>query len=156
MLARQPLPGSATRKQFDRLAAALQQRYGPHARALEPGHWVFEVMTDGRRSQVVHLLFKNAPEHGEDAARLVTVSPIGALPPRYNLEELLRRNATLDVGAICIEDFRNEDGELETFLTLRASHLILTADFAEAWEMIEKVARVADELELDIHAQDVH
>ena len=43
-----------------------------------------------------------------------------------------------------------------TYLTLRASHLVATADFEEVWEMLEKVARVADDIEKDIYARDVH
>ncbi len=156
MLARQPIPGASNRMKFKQLATALQEQYGPNARAVDAGHWVFEVMTEERRSQVVHLLLKEVSANGEDVSRIITNSPIGPLPLRYDPESLLRRNARLDVGAICIEDFRNEDNELVTYLTLRASHLIATADFAEVWEMIEKVARVADKLEKEIYASDLY
>lgn len=156
MLARQPLPGSSNRMKFKQLATALQDQYGPNAQEIDVDHWIFEVLTNGQRSQVVHLLLKEVTTSGEDVSRIVTNSPIGPLPPRYDLESLLRRNATLDVGAICIEDFRDDDNDLVTYLTLRASHLISTADFAEVWEMIEKVARVADDLEKEIYARDIH
>ena len=156
MLARQPLPGSTNRMKFKQLATALQDQYGPNAQEIDADHWIFEVLTNGQRSQVVHLLLKELSANGEDASRIVTNSPIGPLPPRPDLESLLRRNATLDVGAICIEDFRDNENDLVSYLTLRASHLISTADFAEVWEMIEKVARVADDLEKEIYARDVH
>ena len=71
-------------------------------------------------------------------------------------QKLLRMNANLDVGAICIADFRNEDNESISYFTLRASHLVQTADFEEVWEMVEKVAGVADALEKDIYASDIH
>ncbi len=156
MLARQPIPGSSNRMKFKQLATALRQQYGPNAKEITPDHWVFEVMTEEQRSQVVHLLLKEVSANGHDVSRIITNSPIGPLPLRYDLETLLRRNARLDVGAICIEDFRTEDNELVTYLTLRASHLISTADFAEVWEMIEKVARVADNLEKEIYASDLY
>lgn len=141
---------------FKQLATALQDQYGPNAQEIDVDHWIFEVLTNSQRSQVVHLLLKEVSANGEDVSRIVTNSPIGPLPPRPDLESLLRRNASLDVGAICIEDFRDDENDLVTYLTLRASHLISTADFAEVWEMIEKVAHVADDLEKEIYARDVH
>ena len=141
---------------FKQLATALQDQYGPNAQEIDVDHWIFEVLTNSQRSQVVHLLLKEVSANGEDVSRIVTNSPIGPLPPRPDLESLLRRNASLDVGAICIEDFRDDENDLVTYLTLRASHLISTADFAEVWEMIEKVARVADDLEKEIYARDIH
>lgn len=133
----------------------LRDRYGPNAREIEPNHWVFEVMTGDHRSQIVHLIYKEYA-NGEDNSRIVVDSPIGPRPQRLDLESLLRKNAELDVGAICIEDFRNDDNELITYITLRASHLVSTLDYEEVWEMIEKVARVADRLELEIYARDLH
>ena len=139
---------------FSNLTAMLQDRYGPNSKEVEPNHWVFEVMTDDQRSQVVHLILREQSADGQDVSRIIADSPIGPLPQRFDLESLLRRNAELDVGAICIEDFRNEENQLVTYLTLRASHLVGTADFEEVWEMVQKIARVADELEKDIYAQD--
>lgn len=156
MLARKLNPGTATRMKFTQLARSLQERFGPNAREVDDDHWVFEVMTEDQRSQVVHLLLQDVSANGQDVSRIITNSPIGPLPPRPDMESLLRRNAELDVGAICIEDLRNEEEEMVAYLTLRASHLIETADFAEVWEMIEKVAHVADLLEKEIYALDVH
>ncbi|PSQ99174.1 MAG: hypothetical protein BRD48_04895 [Bacteroidetes bacterium QS_9_68_14] len=146
---------------FRALTDRLKSRFGENAREVGASHWVYEVMTGNQRSQVVHLLYKEQRENGREANRIVADrivadSPIGPLPRRYDLEQLLRRNAELDVGAICIEDFRNEEGDQVTYLTLRASHLLSTLDFEEVWEMIEKVARVADVIERDVYASDLH
>jgi hypothetical protein len=156
MLARKLAPYIDERMKFDNLTSMLEDRYGPNARQVEPDHWVFEVWTGDQRSQVVHLILKEHSANGTDISRVVADSPIGPMPQRYDLESLLRRNAELDVGAICVEDFRNEENDLVTYLTLRASHLVSTADFEEVWEMVEKVARVADLLEKDIYASDLH
>lgn len=156
MPTRRIIPFQQSRMKFDNLTSMLEERYGPNSKEVEPYHWVFEVMTGENRSQIVHLILKEHSANGQDVSRIVADSPIGKLPQRFDHESLLRRNAELDVGAICIEDFRNEDNELITYLTLRASHLISTADFEEIWEMVEKVARVADELEKDIYARDLH
>ena len=144
------------RMRFRNLTQTLQDRYGPNSKEIEPDHWVFEVMTGDQRSQIVHLIYKDLSSGGDDLSRIVVDSPIGPRPQRFDLETLLRKNAELDVGAICIEDFRNDDKELVTYITLRASHLVSTLDFEEIWEMIEKVARVADEIERDIYARDLH
>lgn len=144
-----------TNMRFDRLTSLLQDRYGPNSKEVETNHWAFEVMTGDQRSQVVHLIYKEAVD-GSDRSRIVVDSPIGPRPQRFDLEGLLRKNAQLDVGAICIEDFRNDENELVTYITLRASHLVSTLDLEEIWEMIEKVARVADRVERDIYAQDLH
>jgi len=140
---------------FDRLTSSLRERYGPNSKQIEPNHWVFEVMTEDQRSQLVHLIYKDAMD-ADESARIVVDSPIGPRPHRLDLESLLRKNAELDVGAICIEDFRNDDNELVTYITLRASHQVSTLDFEEVWEMVEKVAHVADRLERDIYARDLH
>lgn len=154
MLARSS--ASTTRTQFSTLTADLQARYGSQAREVEANHWIFEVPTADQRSQVVHLLLRQRETQGRDVSRLVADSPIGPVPQRYDFEKLLRMNANLDVGAICIADFRNEDNESISYFTLRASHLVQTADFEEVWEMVEKVAGVADALEKDIYASDIH
>ena len=156
MLAHKLNARSWSRMKFTQLAKTLQEEYGSAAREVDTDHWIFEAPTNGQRSQVVHMLMKEVSSSGQDVSRIVTSSPIGPLPPRHDLESLLRRNATLDVGAICIEDLRDEENASVPYLTLRASHLILTADYAEVWEMIEKVAQAADELEKEIFAHDVY
>lgn len=141
---------------FKNLTSMLRARYGPHSREVEPDHWMFEVMTGDNRSQVVHLICKEMNVDGRDMSRIIADSPIGPVPQRADFESLLRKNAELDVGAICIEDFRDEENQLVSYFTLRASHLVSTADFEEIWEMVEKVSHVADRLEKDIYASDVH
>lgn len=141
---------------FKNLTSMLRSRYGPHSREVEPNHWMFEVLTGENRSQVVHLICKEQDINGQDLSRVIADSPIGPVPHRADLESLLRKNADLDVGAICIEDFRDEENQLVSYLTLRASHLVSTADFEEVWEMVEKVSHVADRLERDIYARDLH
>lgn len=141
---------------FSTLTSRLKSRFAENARRVSDSHWVFEVMTGDQRSQVVHLLYKGKRANGRDTSRIVADSPIGPLPRRYDLEQLLRRNAQLDVGAICIEDFRNEENDQITYLTLRASHLLSTLDFEEIWEMIEKIAHMADVIEREVYASDLH
>ncbi len=141
---------------LERITDALLQHYGERGRAISAGHAVFEVATTAERSQVVHLLCQELRVDGVEASRLVFDSPIGPPPPRYDAEQLLRKNAALDVGAICIEDYRDDDGEEVTYLTLRATHRLSTLDAGTAREMLESVALVADRLEEEIYAHDRH
>lgn len=141
---------------FQNLTSMLRARYGPHSKEVEPDHWMFEVLTGDNRSQVVHLICKEQNVNGRDLSRVIADSPIGPVPQRADLEWLLRKNADLDVGAICIEDFRDEENQVVSYLTIRASHLVSTADFEEIWEMVEKVSYMADRLEKDIYASDLH
>ena len=140
---------------FDNITKLLERRYGSNAQQLDDNHWVLEVMTERNRSQVVHVLLKQYSSNGRDVSRLIVDSPIGPVPQRYDFESLLRRNASLKSGAICIEDFRDEDNDLISYLTLRASHLVHTADEEEVAEMIETTTRVADDLEQEIFARDL-
>ena len=141
---------------FDDITSLVKKRLDSNSRRVEANHWMFEVGVGRNRSQVIHLIYKNKTRNEKDVSRLVIDSPIGPLPKRYDPESLLRKNAELDVGAICIEDFRKEDRELVTYLTLRASHLVHTLDQEEVWEMIDLVAQVADRLEKDIYARDLY
>lgn len=149
-------PSRPALMKFKNLTSMLRSRYGPHSKEVEPNHWMFEVLTGENRSQVVHLICKEQNVNGRDMSRIIADSPIGPVPPRADYETLLRKNANLDVGAICIEDFRDEENQLVSYFTLRASHLVSTADFEEIFEMVEKVSRVADRLERDIYASDLH
>ncbi|PSQ89822.1 MAG: hypothetical protein BRD45_01870 [Bacteroidetes bacterium QS_8_64_10] len=141
---------------FDDITSMLQSQFGGSSRQVERDHWMFEVGTGRNRSQVIHLILKEYASSGQDVSRIVIMSPIGPRLKRYDCESLLRKNAELDTGAICLEDFRNEENDLVTYLTLRASHLVRTADQEEVWEMIETVARMADRQERDIYARDMH
>jgi hypothetical protein len=143
-------------KKFASLVNLLRERYGSDAREVDPDHWMFEVSTGPNRSQVIHFICKQISADGQDVSRIVVTTPVGKLPSRFSLESLLRRNAKLDVGAICVEDLRDEERAVEPYLTVRATHLVSTADFEEIWEMAEKVAMVADTLEKEIYASDHH
>lgn len=145
---------SAPRRQFDVLVRTLADRYRNDAREMAPTHWAFEVETGGGRSHVVHLFLHEHASDALDASRLIASAPVGPVPSKLDCEGLLRRNARLDVGAICVEDLRTDDGPAP-FLTLRATHLLVTAEFEEAWELVEQVARVADALEKDLFVHDV-
>ncbi len=155
MLASVPSSASPSRRLFAQITAQLEARYGQNGREMDTDHWAFEVMTGGQRSQVIHLLFRELSSEGKDVSRIVVTSPVGRVPPRPDYESLLRWNAELDVGAISITDLRTAEGVVP-YLTVRATHLILTADFEEVWEMAEKVARVADALEKEIYATDAY
>ena len=142
--------------EFATLTNELVTRYQNNLRKIDDGHWVLEIDTRDSRSQIVHVLHRRKTMGGEDASRVVADSPIGPLPQRFDLERLLRKNAELEIGAICIEDYRNDENELETYITLRASRRLRTMDLPEIWEIIEKVAFAADDLELEIYARDLH
>jgi len=154
MLANQTRTEKPSLMKFASLVDLLRDRYESDAREVDPDHWMFEVNTGPGRSQVVHFMRKDISADGHDVSRVIVTTPIGKLPQRFSLESLLRKNAKLDVGAICIEDIRDDEGQVVTYLTLRASHLVATADFEEIWEMLEKVAVVADRLEKEIYASD--
>lgn len=147
-------PLTAARRQFDLVAKTLAERYGDDAREIGPGHWAFEVDTTGGRTQVVHFLLHEYASDALDASRLIASSPVGPVPLKLDCESLLRRNASLDVGAICVEDLRTDEGP-RPYLTLRATHLLVTAEFEEAWELVDQVAHVADALEKDLFVHDV-
>ena len=155
MLASVPSSASPSRQLFAQITAQLEARYAQNGREMDTGHWAFEVMTGGQRSQVIHLLFRELTSGGKDVSRIVVTSPVGRVPPRPDYEALLRWNAELDVGAISITDLRTAEGVVP-YLTVRATHLIRTADFEEVWEMAEKVARVADAIEKEIYATDTY
>ena len=141
---------------FRQLALTLHQQFGADAREVAPGHWAFEVKTRKQRSQVVHLLLKQQSAEGHDTSRLVVSSPIGPLPRRCNFEWLMRQNASLDVGALCVEELRDGDNTPVVYLTHRASHLVETAQQADVWEMVHQVAGVADRIEEELFVHDVH
>ncbi len=153
---------------IDALSDALLAHCDDRGRAIDDRHWVFEVPTGEDRSQVVHVLYEEEAAGASGAACLILDSPIGPVPNRFDAERLLRRNAALHVGAICIEDYHTEAAEAGagegaaaergtvTYLTLRATHLLSTLSDAVACQMLEAVARTADELEADLYGHDLH
>ena len=134
----------------------LDEQFGPNVKEVDADHWLVEVGTRRRRSQIVHVR-RTVWDDGEASdERLVAESPIGRWRKRYDAQNLLRKNAELDVGAICLEEIGEDDGEPGVYLVFRASRLLKTADELEVWEMVQHVARVADDLESDIYAFDRH
>jgi hypothetical protein len=134
----------------------LRNAYGGNLRQDDPHRWRIEVFTSRSRSQVVHLMCKERRHAEDEESRVIAESPIGPVLRRFNPEIVLRKNAGLDVGAICINDLKNEEQMVIPYLTLRASHLMATLDIPELEELISKVAHVADELEEEIFGKDFH
>ncbi len=134
----------------------LEEQFGPNLREVDADHWLVEVSTRRRRSQVVHVRWLSREGGEVEKDRLIAESPIGQWHKRYDAHMLLRKNADLDVGAICLEEMEQENGEHAEYLIFRASRLLHTADTLEVWEMIAHVANTADELESDIFAFDRH
>ncbi len=153
MLAHQITPTFASRNRFEQLASALQPFFASRARQAAQDHWMFEVKTGGGRSQVVHLLLERLDE--TSTARVIIESPIGPLPHRFDGQALLRKNAALDEGAFCIEDFFESSSRARAYLTFRASRHITKAAVGEMRDLIEQAAMVADGLEKDLFAHDL-
>lgn len=134
----------------------IRNQYDPNVERISATHWRVDIALEEGRSQIVHLLHKTFQVGDIETQRLVIDTPIGPLPKRFDLKGLLRRNATLDSGAICIEDFRNDDNQLITYISLRATYPLAPTDPAELEDLIETSANVADELEDSIFARDLH
>ena len=137
-----------------KLIAQLKEHYGDNFSREENNHWLFEVITKSGRSQLVHLFYKKQVLLEKDISRFITVSPIGPIFRHFEYEKVLRKNYELEVGAICIEDFKNNSDSLTPYLVLRASHLAPTIDYEEALELINKTGTIADQLEDEIFAVD--
>lgn len=118
--------------------------------------WRFELYTNSNRSQVVTLLYKERFESGKDVSRFISFSPIGAIFKHFNYENVLRKNTELDIGTIAIEDLKNHEDIKVPYLVFRASHLSITADYIEIYELLVKTAQYADTLENDLFAKDTH
>lgn len=131
---------------------ALQAAFEPALKRVSEWHWMVEVPTGGGRSQVLHVHW--APQGAEERTRLVLISPIGTLSRAVSPEAILRLNATLEEGMLCLEDYRNAEGALVTHLALRAPLPArwLPADALPA--LVQSVARQADQLELTLFVTD--
>jgi hypothetical protein len=141
---------------FREIVKVLESKYNKNFRQDEPNHWRFEVKVGEGRSQVVHLLYKEKKVSDIDVSRIIVETPIGPVHRHLNFEFILRKNTELDVGALCIHDLKNEENLILPYLTLRGTHLVPTADLEEVFEMIEKVAKCADSLEMELFATDFH
>lgn len=145
------MPSSdAYRDKFDRFVSMIGTAL-PTDRRREDSVAI-EVPTRRQRTQVVHLDYR--PSTDEEPPRIVVQSSVGAVPRRLDREDLLRRNAGLEAGAICITDVSTGDGQPQPYLAVRATHLLSTADEREVWALVEAVAHAADGLEYDLFARD--
>lgn len=140
----------------DEIIKQLKEHYGKNCVQSGANHWLFEVITKSDRSQVVHLFYKKITLSEKDISRFITVSPIGPVSRHFEYEKILRKNSELDIGAICIEDLKNEDKLSVPYLVFRATHLVPTIDYEEIWELIDKTGVTADQLEEEIYANDIH
>lgn len=118
--------------------------------------WRFEVFTESGRSQVVTLLYKEQFYSGQNISRFITFSAIGPIFREFNYEYVLRKNCQLDIGTIGIEDLKNQENIKVPYLIFRATHLFVTADYLEIWELIVKTGEYADKLEQNIYSKDNH
>lgn len=117
-------------------------------------HYRIEIMTERKRSQVVHLFYMQKEINSTDTSRYEFISPIGRLLYSFNYEDILEKNSKISVGAICIRDFEDQEGIEKPFLAVRATHLARTVLFADIFELINEVAKLADQLELEIYGKD--
>jgi len=135
----------------------LKEKYGSSfSRNVDKNHWRFEILTNEGRSQVIEVFYKGKVSSTDNESRIIIESPIGPIFKNLNFEMLLRKNSELDVGAISIEDLRNNENLMISYLTLRASHILKTAQNEEIIELAEKVAFFSDKLEKEIFARDYH
>lgn len=133
----------------------LSKKFGNNMIKSSDCHYRIEVTTNDGRTQVVELLYKSKNKEGFDASRFVAISPIGPIFRTFNYEEILKHNSLLSVGAICIDDYKNNDGFTIPYLIVRATHLVITAQIEEIFELVNEVAFVADELEGNIYGNDL-
>ena len=133
--------------------AQLAQEIG-NARQNPDGSWVFQVATAPTRAHGVTVMLCTAEAKGTDISRVIAFAPIGAVIASAPWERILRRNADLDVGAIAIAELWTTHNTRRPYLVFRASHLAVTMDYLELWELVVKTANYADELEREIYSRD--
>lgn len=135
--------------------AKLIKKYEKNIIKASDNHYRIEIKLEDKRSQVVELIFKEKKSDGVDYSRYITISPIGPIFRSFNYEEILKLNARISIGAICIDEFQNQEGINIPYLAVRATHIAFTADFDEITELIVEVGRLADKLERDIYGKDI-
>lgn len=143
-----------TGNRLEPIIERVRAEFGQNSQQDDGNTWRFEVLTDGGRSHVVTLFLKHAIMNGRDLSRLIAYAPIGPVSTTLNYELVLRKNCELDVGAIAIEDVWTRDNVRLPFVVFRATHLAVSADFQEVWELIMKTGEYADQLEKVIYAKD--
>lgn len=144
------------RKNIVEILRRLESEFGKDCSKGNTNRWLFRIKTDFGRRQRVYLRIVERTESGKDVSRFVASSPIGPMDEDIDLERILRHNYKLDVGAISISELKNDEGIKLPYLFFRASHLALTADYLEIWELIVKTGNYADKLEKEIFGRDSH
>lgn len=140
---------------YKKIIDELIHKFGKNIIKASDNHYRVEVTTKNNRTQVVELIYKPKTKAETDISRFVAVSPIGPIFRSFNYEEILKHNAKITVGAICIDEFQNHEGISMPYLAVRATHLVITAQIEEIFELITEVAKLADELELEIYGKDL-
>ena len=139
----------------EEIISLLKEKYRGRLRELSGTSFNFEEITTRGRSQVVSFDIEKRSHSSIDLSRYVCQSTIGILSRRINLEAILRRNLSFDVGSISVEDRQTRKTNLRApHLVFRASHLVATADYPEIEELIVKTAEYADEIEDEFYAKD--
>ena len=132
----------------------LKKEFGKHCSEEEENRWQFTVKTDFGRKQRVYLWIEERIEPDRDLSRFVCSSPIGAVYKGIDFRNILQHNFKLDIGTIAIDEMENHDGIKVPFLFFKASHLAVTADYPEIWELIIKTGECADKLEREVYGRD--
>ncbi len=140
---------------YKKLIDELIHKFGKDIIKANDNHYRIEVRTKSNRTQVVELIYKPKQKDETDISRFVAISPIGPIFRSFNYEEILKHNAKVSVGAICIDEFQNHEGISMPYLAVRATHLVATAQIEEIFELVTEVAKLADELEQEIYGKDL-
>lgn len=133
----------------------LMTQYGKDIIKSTDNHYRIEIQTEGKRTQVVELIYKEKKTDNFDYSRYIAVSPIGPIFRSFNYEEILKLNSKISIGAVCIDEFQNQEGINIPYLAVRATHIAFTADFEEIIELIVEVGKLADKIEKEIYGKDI-
>lgn len=137
------------------IISRLRAKYRGRQREHADTSLSFEEITERGRSQVVSIGIEKRSHDGVDLSRFVCQSTIGVLSRRINLEAVLRRNLSFDIGTIAVEDRPTRKTNLRApHLVFRATHLVATADYTEIEELVVKTALYADQIEEEFFASD--
>jgi hypothetical protein len=106
---------------------------------------VVVIPINGSRYQTVLAVTQTSPVSGRDQA--VFTSKVCAFSNNLDLKALLERNADFDYSKFVLE---------EGYIKVEASCLASTASQDQVREMIQEVAKLADQYELKLTGKDIH
>ena len=106
---------------------------------------VVVIPINGSRYQTVLAVTQTSPVSGRDQA--VFTSKVCAFSPSLDLKALLERNADFDYSKFVLE---------EGYIKVEASCLVSTAAQDQVREMVQEVAKLADQYELKLTGKDIH